>query len=52
MVAALVSLIMNELAVPAFVKRKEVAVPESPDSSYRVKAMLRPVVVVMVLPVL
>jgi len=39
-------------AVPAFVKVNEVAVPVSEDSSYKVKAISRPVVVVIVLPLL
>src|SRR5882724_6508344 len=51
-VPVLVSLRIKALPVPAFVKAKEVAVPELVDSSYKVKARLRPVVVVMVLPAL
>ncbi len=42
----------NAFAVPWLVRVKEVATPESDDSSYKVTARLRPVVVVIVLPVL
>lgn len=51
-VAALVSLMTKALAVPALVKVKDVAVPLSVEASYKVKAIFRPVVVVIVLPVL
>lgn len=51
-VAALVSLMTNALSVPALVKVNDVAVPVSVDSSYSVKAISRPVVVVMLFPAL
>jgi len=50
LVAAFSSSTTNAGAVPLFVKVNDVAVPELLDSSYKVKAISLPVVVVMVLP--
>ncbi len=50
LVAPFVSSIINDGAVPALVTVNEVAVPEFEDSSYKVTATFRPVVVVIVLP--
>jgi hypothetical protein len=41
---------INAFAVPALVRVKLVATPESDDWSYKVKAMFLPVVVAMVFP--